>query len=46
MKQNSTGLGLTVASGLIQQFGGAIRFASKPGLTTFRLLLPSRSEQM
>lgn len=46
MKQNSTGLGLTVASGLIQQFGGAIRFASKPGLTTFRLLLPSRSELM
>jgi two-component system, cell cycle sensor histidine kinase and response regulator CckA len=45
-KQNSTGLGLTVAMGLIQQFGGTIRFQSKQGLTTFRLLLPSRSGQV
>lgn len=44
-KQNSTGLGLTVTLGLLQQLGGAIRFTSKPGLTTFRLLLPSRAER-
>ncbi len=42
-KQNSMGLGLTVALGLVQQLGGAIRFQSKPGHTTFRLLLPSRT---
>lgn len=43
-EQNSTGLGLTVALGLLKQLGGNIRFASKPGLTTFNLLLPSRGE--
>jgi len=42
-KQNATGLGLTVALGLVQQLGGGIRFQSQPGLTTFRLLLPSRT---
>jgi nitrogen-specific signal transduction histidine kinase len=42
-KQNATGLGLTVALGLVQQLGGGLRFQSKPGLTTFRLLLPSRT---
>ncbi len=42
-KQNSTGLGLTVALGLVQQLGGGVRFQSKPGTTTFRLLLPSRT---
>lgn len=44
--KESVGLGLPVALGLIQQFGGAIRFKSKPGLTTFRLLMPSRSSRM
>ncbi len=43
LKQNATGLGLTVALGLVQQLGGGLRFQSKPGLTTFRLLLPSRT---
>jgi len=42
-KQNATGLGLTVALGLVQQLGGGIRFETRPGLSTFRLLLPSRT---
>ena len=42
-KTNATGLGLTVALGLVQQLGGGLRYQSKPGLTTFRLLLPSRT---
>jgi len=45
-KQNATGLGLTVALGLLQQLGGVIRFESKPGFTSFRLLLPSRTHQV
>ena len=44
-ERNSMGLGLSVALGLIQQLGGVLRFQSKPGKTTFRLLLPSRAEQ-
>ncbi|HWB58876.1 MAG TPA: HAMP domain-containing sensor histidine kinase [Chthoniobacteraceae bacterium] len=43
-KQNATGLGLTVALGLVQQLGGGLRYQSKPGQTTFRLLLPSRTK--
>jgi len=43
--QNSTGLGLTVALGLVQQLGGVIRVHSEPGQTAFRMLLPSRSER-
>ncbi len=43
-KQNAAGLGLTVALGLVQQMGGVIRLTSRPGKTTVRLLLPSRSE--
>ena len=45
-KQNATGLGLTVALGLVHQLGGGLRYQSKPGLTTFRLLLPSRTRLM
>ncbi|MGB8352859.1 MAG: ATP-binding protein [Chthoniobacteraceae bacterium] len=45
-KQNATGLGLTVALGLVLQLGGGIRFQTRPGLTTFRLLLPSRTHQV
>jgi signal transduction histidine kinase len=41
---NATGLGLTVAVGLVEQLGGVIRFASANGTTTFRILLPSRVE--
>ena len=43
-KGNSTGLGLTVALGFVQQHGGVIRVSSKPGKTTFKILLPARSE--
>jgi two-component system cell cycle sensor histidine kinase/response regulator CckA len=42
-KNDSMGLGLSVALGLIQQLGGAIRIQSKPGRTTVKVLLPSRS---
>jgi two-component system cell cycle sensor histidine kinase/response regulator CckA len=42
-KRDSMGLGLSVALGLIQQLGGAIRFQSKPGRTTVKILLPSRA---
>ncbi len=37
------GLGLSVALGLVQQLGGAIRLQSKPGKTTVKVLLPSRA---
>jgi two-component system cell cycle sensor histidine kinase/response regulator CckA len=43
-KQNATGLGLTVATGFVQQMGGVLRFESEPGKTAFQMLLPSRSE--
>ena len=42
-KRDSMGLGLSVALGLIQQLGGAIRLQSKPGRTTVKVLLPSRA---
>jgi signal transduction histidine kinase len=43
-KTNATGLGLTVATGFVQQMGGVLRFESEPGKTAFQMLLPSRSE--
>lgn len=43
--EHATGLGLTVALGLVQQLGGVIRFESKPGHTVFRLLMPSRQDR-
>ena len=43
-KGNSTGLGLTVALGFVQQHGGVIRVTSKPKKTIFQILLPARSE--
>jgi signal transduction histidine kinase len=42
-KLDSMGLGLSVALGLIQQLGGAIRFQSRPGKTHVKILLPSRA---
>ena len=42
-KSDSMGLGLSVALGLVQQLGGAIRLQSKPGKTTVKVLLPSRA---
>jgi two-component system cell cycle sensor histidine kinase/response regulator CckA len=44
-KPESIGLGLSVALGLIQQLGGAIRLQSRPGKTVVKVLLPSRSAQ-
>jgi two-component system, cell cycle sensor histidine kinase and response regulator CckA len=40
---DSMGLGLSVAIGLVQQLGGAIRLQSKPGKTTVKVLLPSHA---
>jgi two-component system cell cycle sensor histidine kinase/response regulator CckA len=45
-KLNATGLGLTVAMGLVQQLGGVVRFESREGSTCFRLMLPSRSNRV
>jgi len=42
-KLDSMGLGLSVALGLIQQLGGAIRLQSKPGKTAVKVLLPCRA---
>ena len=39
-KRDSMGLGLSVALGLAQQLGGAIRLQSRPGRTIVKLLLP------
>ena len=45
-RQNATGLGLTVATGFVQQMGGVLRFESEPGRTIFQMLLPSRAEDI
>jgi two-component system cell cycle sensor histidine kinase/response regulator CckA len=42
-KRDSMGLGLSVALGLVQQLGGAIRLQSRPGRTTVKVLLPCRA---
>ena len=42
-KRDSVGLGLSVALGLVQQLGGAIRLQSRPGKTAVKVLLPSRT---
>lgn len=42
-KRNAMGLGLSVAQGLVQGLGGVIRFQSKAGKTSFRILLPPHS---
>lgn len=39
-RADGTGLGLAVAQDLVSRHGGLIEFASRPGLTTFTLLLP------
>jgi signal transduction histidine kinase len=43
--RDSIGLGLSVALGLVQQLGGAIRLQSKPGKTVVKVLLPARGTQ-
>jgi two-component system, cell cycle sensor histidine kinase and response regulator CckA len=40
-KQNAAGLGLTVAIGCAQQLKGTLQHRSRPGETTFELVLPS-----
>jgi signal transduction histidine kinase len=42
-KRDSMGLGLSVALGLVQQLGGAIRIQSRPGRTIVKVLLPCRT---
>jgi signal transduction histidine kinase len=42
-EDGAAGLGLTVALGLVQQLGGAIRVKSEDGHTAVRVLLPSRT---
>ena len=39
-REQGTGLGLTIAQSFIQQHGGSIEVASRPGRTSFSLLLP------
>lgn len=39
-RAGGSGLGLTLAQGLVQQNDGAIEFESRPGQTDFRILLP------
>jgi len=39
-REQGTGLGLTIAQSFIQQHGGSIEVASRPGRTCFSLLLP------
>jgi len=43
-KQNAAGLGLTVVTGVAKQHDGALRMASRPGETTFTLLLPASAD--
>ncbi|MDO8313796.1 MAG: nitrogen regulation protein NR(II) [Rugosibacter sp.] len=39
-RENGSGLGLTIAQSFIQQHGGTIEVASRPGYTCFTLMLP------
>ena len=39
-RENGSGLGLTIAQSFVQQHGGSIEVASRPGRTCFTLLLP------
>ena len=43
-KTNAAGLGLTVVSGVARQHEGSLRMDSRPGETTFTLLLPAAAE--
>ena len=42
-KANGSGLGLALVSKVIADHGGVISCESKPGFTTFRMLLPVAS---
>jgi two-component system nitrogen regulation sensor histidine kinase GlnL len=39
-RENGSGLGLTIAQSFVQQHGGTIEVASRPGHTCFTLMLP------
>ncbi len=39
-RENGSGLGLTIAQSFVQQHGGTIEVASRPGRTCFSLMLP------
>lgn len=43
--RQSSGLGLAVALGCAQQFGGDLRHSSRKGETTFEIILPARTQQ-
>lgn len=42
-KANGTGLGLALVSKIVRDHGGVIECQSKPGRTTFRILMPAHS---
>jgi len=42
-KKEGTGLGLAIARNVVQQHGGSIDVASRPGCTRFKLTLPRRT---
>lgn len=43
--RDAAGLGLTVASGLVQQMNGVLRHTSTPDHTCFRIMLPTCAQQ-
>ena len=44
-KKASTGLGLTVAAGIVSEQGGQLCYESEPGKTVFQMLLPCRGDR-
>ena len=44
VKENGSGLGLTIAQDIIRIHGGSIVFNSKPGKTVFAIHIPIRIE--
>jgi len=42
-RSEGTGLGLSIAQSLVNQHGGLIEYQSRPGRTTFSILLPVRA---